>query len=156
MTTHLILWRHAEAEEASASLPDAKRRLTPRGEQQARDMARWLKTRLPKKIRVLVSPAVRTQQTAHALALPFEIEPRVDIGAEPANLLAASGWADGPGAVMLVGHQPALGQLAALLLGGAPMDWSVKKGGLWWLTRRNRELQDQTVLKAVINPELLR
>ena len=153
---HLILWRHAEAEEGSPSLPDAKRRLTPRGDKQAQDMAKWLKPRLPKKTRILVSPAVRTQQTAHALALPFEIEPKIAVGASAADLFSAAGWAENSGAVLFVGHQPTLGQLAAQLLAGQELDWSVKKGGVWWFTKRSRELQDQVVLKAVMNPELLR
>jgi phosphohistidine phosphatase len=148
----LILWRHAEAEDGS---PDTKRRLTPRGEKQAHDMAKWLRPRLPKKTRILVSPATRTQQTAHALALPFEIEPQIAVGADAADLIAAAhGLADAD-AVLLVGHQPTLGQLAALLLTGTEIGWSVKKGGVWWFSRRSRAGQDQTTLRAVMNPELL-
>lgn len=152
----LILWRHAEAEDGGAGMPDAKRRLTARGEKQAHDMAKWLKALLPKKTRILVSPAIRTQQTAHALALPFEVEPKIAVGADTADLLGAAGWPGHAGAVLLVGHQPALGRLAALLIGGAEADWSVKKGGVWWLSKRSREGRDQTVLRAVMNPDLLR
>lgn len=152
----LILWRHAEAEDGGPGMPDGKRRLTARGEKQAHDLAKWLQPRLPKKTRVLVSPAVRTQQTAHALALPFEVEPRIGVGADTADLLAAAGWPAQPGAILLVGHQPVLGRLAALLLAGSEADWSVKKGAVWWFSRRSREGQDQTVLRAVIGPDLLR
>ena len=56
----LILWRHAEAEDGTDKLPDEKRRLTARGEKQARLMAQWLNRHLPKKTRILVSPAERT------------------------------------------------------------------------------------------------
>lgn len=152
----LILWRHAEAEDGAPTLSDEKRRLTARGEKQAYDMAKWLRQRLPKKPKILVSPAVRTQQTAHTLALPFEIEPRIAVGAAAADLIAASGWPDHSGTVLLVGHQPTLGQLAAYLLAGAEADWSVKKGGVWWFSRRKREEESQTILRAVINPDLLR
>ena len=152
----LILWRHAEAEDSGAGTPDAKRRLTARGDKQAHDMAKWLKPRLPKKTKILVSPTVRTQQTAHVLALPFEVEPRIDVGADAADLIAAANWPEHSGAVLLVGHQPALGRLAALLLAGTEADWSVKKGSVWWLSKRSREGRDQTVLRAVINPEMLR
>lgn len=152
----LILWRHAEAEDGGAGLPDAKRRLTARGEKQAHEMAKWLKSVLPKKTRILVSPATRTQQTAHALALPFEVEPKIAVGADTADLLGAAGWPGHSGAVLLVGHQPALGRLAALLIAGSEADWSVKKGGVWWLSKRSREGRDQTVLRAVMNPDLLR
>jgi phosphohistidine phosphatase len=154
--TDLILWRHAEAEAGAVGLPDAKRRLTPRGEKQAHDMAHWLRDRLPKKARILVSPAIRARQTAQALALPFELAPEIGIGADPAALLAAAGWPEQTAAVLLVGHQPALGRLAALLLAGAESDWSVKKGAVWWFSRRSRTGRDQTVLRAMTNPEMLR
>lgn len=154
----LILWRHAEAEDATSQRPDAKRRLTARGEKQAREMARWLNHHLPKKLTVLVSPAERTQQTAHALALPFEIEPKIGTGADVADLLAAAGWPDGKGksgAVLIVGHQPTLGRLAALLLSGTEANWTVKKGAVWWFASRTREGETQMVLRTVTNPELL-
>ena len=151
----LILWRHAEAEDATAKLPDAKRRLTERGEKQARQMARWLHDHLPKKLRILVSPSQRTQMTAHALGMPFEVEPKVGIGADAADLLAAADWPDHGGAVLVVGHQPTLGRVAALLLAGEEADWTVKKGGLWWFSNRTREGETQTVLRGVIGPDLI-
>ncbi len=67
-----------------------------------------------------------------------------------------AGWPEHSGAVLLVGHQPALGRLAALLLSGAEADWSVKKGAIWWFSKRSREGRDQTVLRAVMNPEMVR
>ena len=154
----LILWRHAEAEEADGRSPDAKRRLTTRGEKHACKMAAWLKERLPPKTRILVSPTERTQQTAHALGLAFELEPRVGVGADAADLIAAADWPEADGkrsAVIIVGHQPTLGRLAALLLSGAEDDWAVKKGAVWWFSGRVRDQGAQTALRAVINPELL-
>lgn len=148
----LILWRHAEAVDDHA-IPDGRRRLTVRGEKQAKKMAAWLSERLPRNPRILVSPTERTQQTAHALGLPFEIEPRLGIGGDCADLLAAAGWPEAHGAILLVGHQPTFGRLAALLLAGAESDWSVKKGAVWWFVRRTREGQAQTILRAVIGPD---
>jgi phosphohistidine phosphatase len=152
----LILWRHAEAQDADGKAPDAKRRLTARGEKQAKRMGAWLRERLPSDTRVLVSPSERTQQTAHALGLPFEIEPHVGVGADPAAVIAASGWPDGQvktRAIVIVGHQPTLGRLAALLLSGQEADWSFKKGAVWWFSNRSRETGVQAALRAVINPE---
>lgn len=154
----LILWRHAEAEETDGRSPDSKRRLTPRGEKQARKMAAWLKDRLPPKTRILVSPAERAQQTAHALGLAFELKPRIGVGADPADLIATTDWPDGEGnrsATIIVGHQPTLGRLAALLLSGTEADWPIKKGAVWWFSSRARERDNQTVLRAVIGPDLL-
>lgn len=149
----LILWRHAEAEEGEATTPDHKRRLTARGEKQARQVARWLRQHLPRKRKILVSPAERTQQTAHALELPYEIEPGLGIGASVTDVLTLAGWPDHGGAVLLIGHQPTLGRTAALLLGGAEADWSIKKGGVWWFSGRVRNDDPQTVLRAVVNPD---
>ncbi|MBK6555378.1 MAG: histidine phosphatase family protein [Rhodocyclaceae bacterium] len=155
----LILWRHAEAEAGDGKRPDHKRRLTPRGEKQARGMAGWLRERLSGKVAVLVSPTERTRQTAHALGLPFEIEPKIGPSADVADLLAAIGWPEGKvsrgGTAILIGHQPTLGRLAALLLAGDEADWAVKKGAVWWFTARVRDGEIGTVLKAVAHPDLL-
>ncbi|HSD42283.1 MAG TPA: histidine phosphatase family protein, partial [Burkholderiales bacterium] len=109
----LILWRHAEAEDGGA---DAARALTARGRRQAKSLARWLRKRLPDGCRILVSPAVRAQQTAAALGLEFATEPRVDVGALASDVLAVAGWPDNGDAVLVVGHQPTLGRAAALAL----------------------------------------
>jgi phosphohistidine phosphatase len=156
-TMDLILWRHAEAEDGDENTPDAKRRLTSRGEKQARKMAAWLRKRLPHDTRVLVSPTERTRQTAHALGLPFEIEPQIGTGADAADLIAAARWPDGHRkncAVLIVGHQPTLGRLAALLLSGEEAGWTVKKGAVWWFSGRVRELEMNAVLRVVVNSDL--
>jgi len=149
----LILWRHAEAEVGEN---DIARRLTHRGEKQARQMAVWLRERLPKELRIIASPAVRTQQTAKALELPFETSRKLAPEAGVADLLAATGWPDGAGAVLIIGHQPALGRLASLLLSGSESDWSIKKGAVWWFSNRVRQGESQTVLRGAIGPELLK
>jgi len=155
----LLLWRHAEAVEAEAGHPDLKRRLTSRGEKQAQHIARWLSVQQPKHLRILVSPAIRCQQTAHPLALPFETDPHIGPNADVADLLAAADWPEGNGkhggAMLLIGHQPSLGRLAALLLSGQEADWTIKKGALWWFTNRTREDQTQTLLRTVIEPDLV-
>lgn len=147
----LLLWRHAEAEEGS---DDLKRRLTVRGEKQARQMSAWLRQHLPKNTRILASPAVRTQQTATALELPFETSPLLAPDRSVVDLIAACAWPDHSGAVLIVGHQPTLGRTAALLLAGQEAEWTVKKGAVWWFTNRVRHNETQTVLRTVIPAEL--
>jgi len=155
----LILWRHAEAVEAASGQADLKRPLSARGEKQARHIADWLSRQLPKHLRILASPALRCQQTAQALDLPFATEPDIGTAADVADLLAIAGWPDGDGqrgsAVLLVGHQPTLGRLAALLLCGQEADWTIKKGAVWWFSNRSRAGETQTLLRAVIGPEML-
>ena len=152
----LMLWRHAEAVEPSIGQLDLKRDLTKKGKNQARRVAEWLRQRRPKNLRILVSPAERCQQTARALALPYDTEPRLGSGAEVADILAAANWPEAHGkaesAVLLVGHQPTLGRLGAFLLTGEEGDWNVKKGALWWFS--SGEGGTEVVLKAVIGPDL--
>lgn len=148
----LLLWRHAEAEDGE---DDLKRRLTERGERQARTMATWIRERQIKDLRIIVSPAVRTQQTAEALKLPFETVRKIGPDACVSELIAACGWPDALGSVLIVGHQPSLGRLASLLLAGQEADWSIKKGALWWLTNRLRRGDTQTVLRAALPVEFL-
>lgn len=148
----LILWRHAEAVDGQ---PDLARELTPKGVKQAKAIARWLTSRLPRQTRIIVSPAERTRQTAAALTDEFEIDRRLAPGAPPTAVLAASGWPEYRGAVLVVGHQPTLGMAAALVVAGEPMPWSIKKGAIWWLSHRVRGEHPQIVLRAVISPDLL-
>ena len=149
---HLILWRHAEAE---AGIDDMRRELTPHGRSQATRAAAWLRRYLPEDARILVSPAVRTQQTADALQLPYETVPEIEPGADTQDVLEAANWPTGGGAVVVVGHQPTLGRVAAFLMTGNPLQWSVRKSGIWWLSSRERDDETQIVLRSVINPEFL-
>ena len=148
----LILWRHAEAEE---SLPDRARKLTQRGHKHAARMAEWLQQRLPAKFTVLSSPAERTRQTALALGVPFKTVDALAPGASATRILEAAEWPGRKGAVIVVGHQPDLGRLAAFLVPGTESDWTIKKGGLWWLTNRVRNDDAQVVVRAVVAPDLL-
>lgn len=143
----LILWRHAEAEDG---IPDAKRKLTARGAKQAGKVARWLRKRLPEDARILSSPAARAVQTAQALALPFEETKKVGTGADAADILAAAGWPQAGGTVVIVGHQPTLGRAAALLLAGEEADWNIRKAAAWWFSYRGGEVS----LRAVIGTDL--
>lgn len=148
----LLLWRHAEAEDGE---DDLRRRLTERGHKQARAMAKWINERRLKDLRIIVSPAVRTQQTAEALKLPFETLRKIGPDACVSELIAASGWPTASGSVLIIGHQPSLGRLASLLLAGHESEWTIKKGALWWLTNRVRREETQTVLRAVLPAEML-
>ncbi|MGQ0751862.1 MAG: SixA phosphatase family protein [Betaproteobacteria bacterium] len=146
----LILWRHADAENG---IPDEARRLTSKGRKQAERMAAWLMKRLPADYVVLVSSARRAQETARALTGNFEIRAEVGTLATPHAILEAAGWPQSDKTVVVVGHQPVLGQAAALALTGSVADWNVKKASVWWLVHRERE--DKTSLRAVMGPDLL-
>ncbi len=143
----LILWRHAEAEAGS---PDSARKLTEHGREQARRIAAWLKLRLPGNCEILVSPAARAQQTASALGVAFVTAPAVGADAAAEDVIAAVDWPARSGAILIVGHQPTLGRVAAILLSGAQADWDIGKGALRWI----RHSGGETRLLAAIDPEL--
>ena len=152
----LIIWRHAEAKEAPEGGDDLLRPLTPRGEKQAIRMAEWLNRFLPETTRILVSPALRTRRTADALGRKYRTMDALAPGAGVPQLLAAARWPDSREPVLVVGHQPTLGQVAAYLMAGAmpEVPWAVRKGAVWWLRVREREGERQVVLHAVMAPEL--
>lgn len=148
----LILWRHADAAEGGR---DLDRKLTAKGRKQASRVGEWLLARLPSKYTVLVSPARRARETADALAVRYKIVEKLAPGAAPKDILDAADWPSHKGAVLVVGHQPDLGRALATLLAAKDADWSVKKGGLWWLTHRERDGKAQVVVRAVLAPDLL-
>lgn len=158
----IILWRHAEAEDAAhatGASADAARPLTKHGHKQAKKMAAWLGARLSADCRMLVSPAVRAQQTAAALDRRFDTSPALAVGAAPKAVLAAARWPDGPGTVLIVGHQPTLGRAAALALWGRDEDWNLKKGAMVWIAQRSGNVdgggRQDCVLRAALSPDLL-
>lgn len=151
----LVLWRHAEAEEGSDTLGDLDRGLTARGSKQAQRMAQWLDRHLPESTRVLASPARRTDQTVQALGRRYKLRPDLAPGCTPEQLLAAVQWPDSKSAVLVVGHQPVLGQTIAQLLGMRDLELPVRKGAVWWLRRRERDGHAQTVVVAVQGPETI-
>lgn len=146
----LILWRHADAE---SGIPDEERRLTAKGRKQAERMAAWLAQRLPENYVVLSSPARRAQETARALTKNFETRVEVGTLATPQAILEAAAWPHSEETVIVVGHQPTLGQAAAVALTGNVSDWSIKKAAMWWLARGKGE--QKAYLRAVMSPDLL-
>lgn len=148
----LILWRHAEAE---AGEPDMSRRLTAKGVKQAERMAQWLDRHLPDTCRVLVSPADRAQQTALALKRKFKTVAELAPDVPAQAILSAANWPDARESALIVGHQPTLGQAAALVLAGEEKSWSIRKGGVWWLSNRSRSGGEAIVLRVVLSPDFV-
>ncbi len=151
----LILWRHAEAIDLELVGDDMARYLTPRGEKQAARMAAWLDRHMPDGARVLASTARRADQTAHALGRKFKSSAALAPLATPEQLLELVRWPQAKGCVLVVGHQPTLGQVIARLVGLQEGECAVKKGAVWWLRYREREEGGQTVVVTVQSPDLV-
>ena len=135
-----MIWllRHGEAEDGS---PDAERKLTEKGERQARAAGAALARVDPKIDACLASPKVRAADTAklacEALGVEVQLEPKLAGGPFDAEMLAA-GIGDN---VLLVGHDPDF-SMAVHTLTGAQV--RMKKGGLAGV--------DRGELKALMRP----
>jgi phosphohistidine phosphatase len=149
----LILWRHAEAEEKREDLPDLQRALTKKGEKQAAKVAAWLDRELPHGAVVLCSPAVRCEQTVRALDRKYQLRDALQPGATAADVLKEADWPSARQPVLIVGHQPVLGQVIAQLLRIEGGECTIRKAGAWWLRRRDDETGEQTIVWAVQSPE---
>ena len=137
----LFLWRHADA---LSGIPDFDRALSPPGHQQARKAAEWFREHAEPALgpsgladlRILVSPSVRTLQTAAHIC---EDENNIQLcmplyeNASPREILDILGWPGITLPALIVGHQPQIGIFADYLLPGTPHPESFRKGALWWL-----------------------
>ncbi|MEY4737163.1 MAG: hypothetical protein RL302_1482 [Pseudomonadota bacterium] len=151
----LIFWRHAEAIDLDLVGDDMERSLTARGEKQANRMAHWLDRQLPDGAKVIASPAVRAQQTAQALGRKFKTHAALAPLGSCDQLLELVQWPQGKGCVLVVGHQPTLGQAIARLIGLQESECTVKKGAVWWLRHKERDAEGSTVVVTVQTPDLL-
>jgi phosphohistidine phosphatase len=151
----LILWRHAEAIDLELVGDDFIRTLTPRGEKQAARMSEWLDRQMPAGAKVWASPTLRTEQTALSLGRKFKTSAALAPMGSVEELLDLVQWPNAKGCVLVVGHQPTLGQTIARLMGLTASECAVKKGAVWWLRYRERETTTQTVIVTVQSPDLM-
>ena len=159
-TGEMVVGGAGSAADAAEGGNDLARPLTAKGERQAERMAAWLGRQLAAATRILVSPAVRTQQTANALERKFKTLDELAPQHSAQELLDAARWPDAREPVLVVGHQPTLGMTAALLMcggnGGEMRSWTIRKGGVLWLRGRERDgAAPQVVLHVAISPEMV-
>ena len=149
---NIIIWRHADAEQADAAGGDydVMRQLTSKGKTQAKHMARWLRQHLPKGTKVVCSPAIRALQTAEALSYKVQTNDSLKPSAGLLEVLRALAQLDEHPHILIVGHQPWLGQLVSFLFEQTASEHtetivnnlpkynntSIKKGAVWWLRLR--------------------
>ena len=123
----LILLRHAHAEPAAADQIDLDRPLSSEGLAEAEAAGRWLKEHQLVPDRVLCSPSRRTRETLEAvLAAVGYVDQRLDDGvydASPGNLMTLVDQHRDVDRLLLVGHNPGLERLSALLHTGQSTDF---------------------------------
>lgn len=119
----IILLRHAHAEPPANGQSDEARPLTSSGEQEANTAAEWLKARGAEPTVVLCSPAVRTHETAKRVlsvldnGMSAQLDARI-YEATPGSLIQILEEHSDADCVLLVGHNPGLENLVALLTDG--------------------------------------
>jgi phosphohistidine phosphatase len=118
----LYAMRHAEAVDEAASGADEERRLTPRGRERTRDAADGLRALGLRFDAILTSPLARAAETAELIAAAYadnpapQVLPALSPGVAVRELLAAIAGFSHDDEVLIVGHEPQLSRLVALLL----------------------------------------
>ena len=151
----LIFWRHAETTEALDGQADAERPLTARGERQALRMAHWLERQLPESTKILCCPSVRAEQTVITLGRKYKLREELSPNASIDDVLTLAQWPLNKNSILLVTHQPLIGEIISQLMQIQLQELVVRKGSVWWLRSRFKDEKPQTMLVTVQTPELL-
>lgn len=138
----IYLLRHGDAEPGNGD--DSARRLTAKGERQARDAGRALAALGTELDACLTSPKVRAAATAGLACEALGLEPEIALELRGGGFdsLALSA---GRGDILLVGHEPDFSDEVARLTGAKA---KLRKGGL--------AIVDGTTLQALLRPADLR
>jgi phosphohistidine phosphatase len=147
----LILWRHAEAEPGEI---DQLRALTLKGSRHASRVGAWLDRQLPTQCRILSSPATRCVQTVEALGRKFSTVEALNTDSTPEAILDAAGWPEARLPVVVVGHQPLLGQVAALIFSGDAHEWKIRKGSVFWIASKGDD-ESEPFVRLAAGPDLI-
>ena len=151
----LVIWRHAEAVDWQEGCDDLDRALTARGYKQAIRMAEWLDRQLPESTRIFASPARRCEDTVSRLERKYKLHNDLLPESNADAILTSIQWPIAKGTVLLIGHQPMIGQIVALSLGLQDKACAIRKSSVWWLRSRERDGQRQTVLVTVQSVDML-
>ena len=136
---NLYFMRHAHAgQRGEWAGPDSERPLTDKGRRAAQAAASGLARRSPPISRIITSPLTRAADTAAIVATrlsaPVTISDALGLGFDLAGLaaiLSEAGWASD---LLLVGHQPSMGEVLAALLGEKDAIVDMKKASVALVT----------------------
>jgi phosphohistidine phosphatase len=118
---HLLLLRHAKAERLQPGGRDLDRVLAARGRADAKTLGTYLARHRPIPDRAVVSPSARTRETWALVAAAFakppaaRFEERLYDASAQAVLEAVKQTDDDIGTLLVIGHNPGLQELAAML-----------------------------------------
>jgi phosphohistidine phosphatase len=140
----LYVVRHGIADaRGTPDIPDNERRLTPDGRKRMRQIARGLRRLEIEPDRIVTSPLPRARETAEIVADALEMSDRLELSDalhDTQDAKAVRDWllTRTENRLMVVGHNPGLSDLVALLLTGSSEPWlcELKKGGVAALSTR--------------------
>ncbi|MBI4427517.1 MAG: phosphohistidine phosphatase SixA [Ignavibacteriales bacterium] len=153
----IYLLRHGDASQ-DPSLHDSERPLTQLGQQQAETVARFLQRSRTSISTILSSPLQRAREMAaplqeHLGVRNFRITEYLIPGNDVRQVIAQING-DSVESVLLVGHEPLLGELASLLVTTADdLNVEFKKGALALIEAGSPVREAQGVLKWLITAE---
>lgn len=122
----VMLLRHGTAEAVRAGSVDEERGLTGDGRHEVQELATGMRMLALSVDVVLTSPLRRAEETArivanvHGVTDRLEVLPALSPGGAPEAVVRSLSACDGASGVVLVGHEPDLGELASILLSGTP------------------------------------
>ncbi|MEO6096820.1 MAG: histidine phosphatase family protein [Fibrobacteria bacterium] len=166
---HILLVRHGQAGKPDPALwpDDDLRPLTGKGRKAFKHAARGLRSQAPDSSRILTSPALRTLQTAEVLAdglrldkKAIRIVPELHHGIAPAKALETLAHMHPkrlPRSMVLVGHEPWLGEFLSLLIAGGAKyaSTALDKGGACLVEAESLD-RGKGVLRWLLTQEQLR
>lgn len=164
MTVMLYLMRHGIAEDVSRDSSDSQRALTSEGIRKTTEVAEGLRALDLRLDAILSSPLRRARETADIVArrlapgCPVELTPVLAAGAEPHAMVTGLHLPRRAEHVLLVGHQPDLGELASYLLTGSAQRLAVpfKKAGVAAIEVDGMPPRSTGILHWMAPPALLR
>jgi phosphohistidine phosphatase len=163
---NLYILRHGMAVERGTPgfKTDADRPLTPKGKQQLRQIAGALRNLDLNFDLILSSPFLRARQTAEIVARSLKLKKRLAFSDEltpdgdpKALIRQLNDLGPAPENVLLVGHEPYLSQLVALLISGkAATNIELKKGGVCKLETNTLRFGRCATLACLLTPKQMK
>ena len=156
----IYLLRHGIAEDARPGMADADRALTAEGLKRLRDILKRARTAGVSPTMIVTSPYVRARQTAElaaeVLGYAGELAPSAALTpmASPVDTWSEVRALRGEAGLFLVGHEPHMSSMTALLLGTPELRVDFKKGAMVQVDVMEFSAHPRGVLKWMMSPKL--
>ena len=92
-------------------------------------------------------------QTVKALGRRYEVAEALGTGSSAEAIIQAAGWPGQRQPVLVVGHQPLLGEVASSVLSGRKQDWRIRKAGVFWIEHKGSD--GLPTIRLVVGPDLI-